>query len=685
MPDYNFKNLSPYEFEELSRDLLQKYYKVFFESFANGKDRGIDFRYSINKTRNAVLQCKRYFNYNSLIQSLKLEVPKVKRLKPSRYILTISFPLTPGQKRAIFEMFSPFILEESEIFNGSDLNNLLGLHPDIEKQHFKLWLSSTNVLSRILHSKVHNISTFEKEEIQETVKLYVRNESYDKALAIVKEKKYVIISGLPGIGKTTLARILVYHYLANGFTEFVYLSDSIDDGYRLFSEGVRQVFLFDDFLGRNFLGQKLKTNEEQRIVKFIEKVNKSEDKILLLTTREYILTQAKNQYDVFDNPSIDVAKCVIDLSHYTKLVKAKILYNHLFFSGIKKEYVEKLLKDGNYRYILNHRNYNPRIIQAFTNLGISGSIAATDFMKKIKEFLDYPDSVWRHVFENQISSLSQIVLSNLVIAGTPILLEDLRNIIQTFAKAHSVKYNLSYSEIVFQKAIKELENTFILTQVDERGTIAVNYKNPSVQDFLVRYLSEYSDILKDIINSAAYFNQFFTVFTIKKDETVARNKIYLDGDLKEAWIDRLIKDFHYLNSSEIIQAFHQGRMTFYWYRRNFSDYSKLISITKMFAKEKNKRVVAFSKNIFGNALIPSSLNAFDFDEYIELVRAYEKEFTLDGRQIIKEVFGNITYLDQVLRFEKLKNIFPNEFEEFASTPDFSSQITDLIDSELIFR
>jgi len=42
--NYDFKNLSPIDFEELCRDLLQKELEVTFESFTEGKDGGIDFR-----------------------------------------------------------------------------------------------------------------------------------------------------------------------------------------------------------------------------------------------------------------------------------------------------------------------------------------------------------------------------------------------------------------------------------------------------------------------------------------------------------------------------------------------------------------------------------------------------------------------------------------------------------------
>ena len=44
---------------------------------------------------------------------------------------------------------------------------------------------------------------------------------------ILNEHKYVIISGIPGIGKTTLARMLVYRMLANDIDEFVFTPSDI--------------------------------------------------------------------------------------------------------------------------------------------------------------------------------------------------------------------------------------------------------------------------------------------------------------------------------------------------------------------------------------------------------------------------------------------------------------------------
>jgi len=689
VPDYNFLNLSPPEFEDLSKDLLQKHLKLTLESFTSGRDKGIDLRYAGKGKSDLIVQCKRYGEYNSLLTNLKKEISKVHSLKPKRYILTTSVGLTPNQKDEISKLFNPYLLSTVDIYGRQDLNNLLGLFLEIEKQHFKLWLSSTNILEKILHSRILNQSNFEEQKIKETIKVYVENESYFQALKILKEKKYVIISGIPGIGKTTLARILVYQFLASGFEEFVFLSDSIKEAYDTFKGGVKQIFFFDDFLGRNFLERKLSNNEEQRIVKFIEKVGESKDKLIILTTREYILTQAKQRYDIFDNPSLEFAKCVIDLSQYTKIVRAKILYNHLFFSDITEKYIVNILEKENYKKIIQHRNYNPRIIETITNHDIWKDIKPEGFSDRILEFLDYPESIWKHVYENQISRFSQCVLANLMSAGTPILLDDLRTLIQNFAKTNTTKYSIAYSELEFKKSIHELENTFIITRKDQINQIAVDYQNPSVQDFLVNYFQELPDFISDIIQSAIYFNQLFSVFAIEDNYLINAklvkwtNKIILKGELKKLLINKLLTDYDFLNSSTLHSVYNITTVsTTQWRRQNSSDYFKLNEIIKEFQLYEYPKIRSFVSKIFRRVVIPYDLDSNDFIDYIYLLREFKNDYTFDKSELISKYFNCISFLQQTMDFELLGEEYPDEFQDFIENSDkFKDRVSDLMYEE----
>jgi Restriction endonuclease len=55
---YDFSSLSPLDFEELVRDLLQVELGLRFESFGPGPDRGIDFRCAVGD--GLIVQAKHY-------------------------------------------------------------------------------------------------------------------------------------------------------------------------------------------------------------------------------------------------------------------------------------------------------------------------------------------------------------------------------------------------------------------------------------------------------------------------------------------------------------------------------------------------------------------------------------------------------------------------------------------------
>lgn len=659
MTNYDFLNLSPTEFEELTQSLLQKKMNVFFETFTEGKDGGIDLRYSSSRKHNIIVQCKRYKDFKSLMTNLKKEITKVKKIKPTRYLVVTSLGLTPMQKDEILKLFNPFIISTNDIIGRNELNSLLSIHKDIEKQHFKLWLSSINILEEILHSKVINESTFELEKIQETIKIYVNNDSFYKASEILNDKKYVIISGLPGIGKTTLARMLVFNYLGKGFEEFVYITDSINDAFTQFKEGKKQIFLYDDFLGRNFLESKLSNNEEKKIIHFIEKVSKSKNKIIILTTREYILAQAKQKYDVFNNPILEFSKCIIDLSHYTKLVRARILYNHLYFSNLPEDYISDITKNQNYKNIINHKTYNPRIIETITNDNIWKSIEHNNFYNKFLEFIEYPENIWKHVFENQISTFSQILLVNLMSAGTPILLEDLKQIVQNFSKINFSKYGITYNELEYKKAIKELEGTFIKITKDYSNNFWIDYQNPSVQDFLVIYFKELPDYITDIVKTTNYINQFLKVFSFYEHRT-NRNKILLTKEQSTISINRIVNEFDNLNYA--VNNNSHGA---------FPDYIKFNEINECIdldneGKLKNIILCNFKKSMFDAT---HQMSSSEMKCYINIVELFEDEFQSDVEKILYTVSESVIDLYEFEEFERFEYIFSENYIQILSNND----------------
>jgi hypothetical protein len=119
MTDYDFRTLNDKEFEILCADLLSDALGHRFERFKPGRDAGVDGRYFASDRKEVVLQCKHWPNtpIEQLIRRLADdERKKLLTLKPARYLIAVSNPLSRADKKAIKKALSPFIKTASDIF-----------------------------------------------------------------------------------------------------------------------------------------------------------------------------------------------------------------------------------------------------------------------------------------------------------------------------------------------------------------------------------------------------------------------------------------------------------------------------------------------------------------------------------------------------------------------------------------
>ena len=279
MADYNFTNLSPYDFELLTRDLLKATQEVRLRAFAPGRDEGIDLRgWQAGRPNNRIIvQCKHMIGstfavLRNAVKAEKVKLDKMKQ-KPSRYILSTTKTLTARNIDELLNILSPYCKSSDDIIDGGSIEEMLSQNEDILRRHYKLWITSTPVLQRVLNAGIYNRSESYLEGLLARSRTFVQPDAFAKALEILKKNHSCIISGPPGVGKTTLADMLCLEYLANDF-ELIVVSEDVLEADSVYGHKPKQIFIYDDFLGRTDLGEKLGKNEDNRIVEFIRRVGK---------------------------------------------------------------------------------------------------------------------------------------------------------------------------------------------------------------------------------------------------------------------------------------------------------------------------------------------------------------------------------------------------------------------------
>jgi hypothetical protein len=578
--------------------------------------------------------------------------------------------LTPLNKDEIIKIFNGYIKSPSDIFGKDDLNNLLGQYPEIEKNHFKLWLSSTNILQKIIRNDMLNRSNFEEERIRKEIDIYVQNDSFNDAISILSDHNYVLISGIPGIGKTILARILIYNYLSKDY-ELVVVSSDINEAESLYERGKKQLFYYDDFLGRNFLEERLKKNEDQRLVRFIEKIKSGSNKKLIMTTREYILSQAKLKYEIFAHSNLEIAKCIIDLEKYSKLIRAEILYNHLFYSNLPPGYIHALLIDRSYLKIIDHLNYSPRIIQFMTDKGKIDRISEREFFDFFIRNLDNPINIWEHSFENEISKSSKYFLYAMLISDDQIFEKDIEKSFEKIYKNESSIFNFEMNQEDFIKSLKELENTFIEISKVQSGRSCglakknktknlIQFQNPSIKDFLINKVRNNLNLISSLIDGTVYLNQLFNIYRIYSENK--SYKILLDDNLVLKLINNIIQKFDNLEGIRM-HRYYENANKHYWEVEKLSNIKKLYDLASFFNLKEYPKIVKFIITKLSQFENENSIKPIDTSTLLEILIILNKNINYKDKEYFEKYFTSIEVMNDISNLIKIKKYFPKIFEK----------------------
>lgn len=675
----DFSIFSPTEFEQLCCDILKVSKNIDGRTFKECRDGGIDI---LKKTPNmcVVGQCKRYTTgkFNLLKKELKKEVEKVKKINPDCYYVFTSMHLSKNQVIEIYDMFKPYIKDVNDIFDGNIIENCLKdeKYKDAFKKNIKLWINSINVLHSIFPSSLNiDISTLES-SIENHKKYYVETSFLSKTLKELKDKKAILVEGSAGSGKTTLCEMVVLSMKRdNDNLKLIYTSSRDYENLKkeLAKEHNGPILVYlDDFVGQTCL--ELSEKELSEIKTIINYILNSKSIYLLINSRVYILNDVSRINDslfkIFESSQFSIIK----LDKFSDIEKAEILCAHLRTNCVDYEKIEKINEERNYLKIVNHKNYNPRLIEYIAKENLE-AFSPDEYFNYCIEVLNNPQKIWKDQFE-KIMQEDRALLEILYILTSGKI--DKNILYECFNNQKSNKFlfnNLDLtSSSIFENSIQRLNGTFVNLSTNGVNTF-VEVANPSINDFLKEnFNSKSKDIIKEYRNHFIYIEQF-----IRMEES------FLNSESIE-----FLHDTKFFENPKYISLNNYGLFMLALvnkYTQESDSKKRLLYATKLIANSDSfsfePMQVAFGprfllKEIFTNEkLLAINISSFSENEFLDVKKVFNKFLFPDDICCIYESCNNIFTSEQF--DEQADDIYSDMLYDEVEDIDFNQLIKDEID------
>lgn len=649
---YDFHSLMDfYEFQCLACDVLKIRDKKKYYVGTKGRDEGIDIYSADNKVIGQVKNFKN--NFSQLKTSLLDEVERVKKLKPEKYILVVSNDLSNNNCNILIEMFKPYLKRE-DILDKKALNDLLSekVYESLVLKYIKLLVPNTFVLSHyldlVVHKEIYTETNIVLNKMKNEEKIFVLLNSFVNALEEFRNKRTIIITGEPGVGKSVLARRLVT-YLLNEYSDIeFYAVKSIQELFKVFKSEKKQVYLFDDFWGDIKYNFKIGYEEKRQLIDFMNNMKNFQDKYLIMTSREYIFEEGLEKYHSEKN-IFKKYEFGLKIEDFKALEKFEILSSHLEYNCNNYIICKNILKF--WKQIINHDNYTPRLIETFFRDVYKEDNDNIEY--DLLYYLDQPYDYWTTIILNQ-EDVIKYILFLIVFNDSEIELEKLQINLYTFLQVNNLE-NL-YTENFWNEKISMLEDSFVLSEIVDDKLI-LKLKNPSYKNFLLYYFSNnyllYTPLFINYLDNAYPLTLLYVMFYDIKCNY---------KELKEKLEDKLILALKKSSNkvvimSEIlnIEGLNNSKVVDYIY----SFYKSIINDLDdyLYFNEEGNNFIYFIKNL--NNIISLKEDATTIiDEYLSYIS--------EG------------YIDEVLSWVELKDLFLEEFNDYVKT--YRDYVKDIVEN-----
>ncbi|MCE7072164.1 hypothetical protein LZG74_17740 [Dyadobacter sp. CY327] len=536
--------------------------------------------------------------------------------------------------------------------------------------HFKLWFSGAAVLQKLLHYHIVGRSQeFIEEDLKRKLRLYVETPSLEKARQQLADHNFVVITGEPGTGKTTTAELLLYDLIKDDYN-LVYIYDDIKEIEAVIRENKKQVFYFDDFLGHNIEEINKSRGAESALEHVVKTITRNENKKLILTTRTFILNSALEASERLRRSRLKDGESVVELADYTFEQKDRLLSNHIEESEISDELKAVLNEENVKDFIIKHDNFTPRSVEFITTIDRVESFAPEEYRNFVKDNFNFPDEIWRHSYEQQISNFDRIFLNTMLSFGDSVDIQILERAFNSRLRLEQQLGTAVPATNVFVQSFRHLNEGFIVREFQDDENF-FKFINPSLVDFLLKYIEgnvpEFEKILLSSVHLSQITSRFLPVGWVRenvqettsiiRDRLIKQSEFYIYENTKQLdlLVYAMLLAMYYNDDEAINNASDALRKVEDW--SHLDDDEKILNDFRFFLIIVDKEEVVNSLKSSVEKIAEQLLaNQFEIDETIGEIKLLISKYDLPvPLPFNEEIIDLISDLNESLLNDKIEN------------------------------
>ena len=240
---YELDRLGWHNFEWLIQTLLKAEFGFLVESWGAFKDHGRD-AYSAKSIESStgkgkyqgpvIFQAKFVSEANAvgsdyrkaLLAAVRHEADAIEERvsakiweDPESYVLLTNCPITSNERIEIEAILKKQTQAAIYIQGGGDIGELLDLHPEIARVFPQIltYRNLLTLLSTVMNKGVMERSSAALAGAQEIIPVFVPTGAYEEAWRISRKHNFVVLTGPPEMGKTSIGWMIAMAQMANGW------------------------------------------------------------------------------------------------------------------------------------------------------------------------------------------------------------------------------------------------------------------------------------------------------------------------------------------------------------------------------------------------------------------------------------------------------------------------------------